>query len=379
MSSGVCPCNSVNVYSDPVPVGICIDEKKQMTLLAFITHLIFALLLAVISGFITWWMLNRVKIMDVPNERSSHEVPVPRGGGLAIVGTFFLGILAIYFLGDKAPLTDQHYYWGFLGSSILVAGISFYDDISGKSFQVKLATQLIAVFCVMGFGIFIDQLSIPPFGWVNLGWVGLLITIIWIVGLTNAYNFMDGIDGLAAGTAVVASAFFAYITFNEGSLFIYIASYTVLAGSLGFLVFNRPPARIFMGDVGSAFLGFVFAVMAIIAARYDHSHTSFLVMPLLLFHFIYDTAFTFSRRALAGERVTEAHRTHLYQLLVQMGMTHKSVTGVYCLLGILQGLAAISMLEIASEARLWVFFPFLLLYSLLAYEIITRAKRLGII
>jgi len=328
---------------------------------------------------ITWWMLNHVKIMDVPNERSSHDAPVPRGGGIAIVATFFLGVLAIFLLGDKAPLTEQYYYWAFLGSSILIAGISFYDDVSGKSFQVKLATQLIAVFCVMGSGIIIDQLSMPPFGLLTLGGAGLLITVIWIVGLTNAYNFMDGIDGLAAGTAVVASAFFAYITFNSGSHFIYISSYTVLAGSLGFLVFNRPPARIFMGDVGSTFLGFVFAVMAIIAARYDHSHTSFLVVPLLLFHFIYDAAFTFFRRSLAGERVTEAHKTHLYQLLVRMGMTHQSVTGAYCLLGVLQGLAAISMMAIPNETRLLAFFPFLFLYSLLAWIIIARAKRLGII
>ncbi|MDX8406593.1 MAG: MraY family glycosyltransferase [Mariprofundus sp.] len=323
-------------------------------------------------------MLHRVQIMDVPNLRSSHITPVPRGGGIAIVVTFLLGIVAIYLMGDKT-LLGERYYWAFLGSAILIAGISFYDDISGKSFQVKLATQAIAAIIVVLSGIVVEHAFFPYIGLVQFGFAGVLLTMIWIVGLTNAYNFMDGIDGLAASTAVITSLFFAYITFDQGSLFIYICSYTVMAGALGFLLFNRPPARIFMGDVGSAFLGFIFAVMAIIAAYYDHSHTSLLVIPLLLFHFLYDTSFTLVRRAMAGEHLATAHRGHLYQLLTRMGMSHARVTCYYAILGFIQGGAAIGMVNIAGSSRVWIFLPFIVAYSLLAGMIIRRAGRKGLL
>ena len=185
-------------------------------------------------------------------------------------------------------------------------------------------------------------------GPVELGWPSWPLSFLWIIGLTNAFNFMDGLDGLAAGTAVIASFFFLVITYSLGSSFVYIHCYTVLAGSLGFLVYNFPPARIFMGDVGSAMLGFVFATLAIIAARYDASHTSFMVVPLLLFTFIYDTSFTFVRRWLRGENVTQAHRSHLYQLLNRMGYSHLTVSlGHYPATAVL-GCAAVWMSRIGG-------------------------------
>jgi len=294
------------------------------------------------------------------------------------VATFLLGVIAVDLLGDKTPLSQQ-YFWAFLGSAFLIAVISFFDDMTGQGFLVKLATQILAALFVVASGIVLDQFSMPFVGNLQLPWLGTVITLLWIVGLTNAYNFMDGIDGLAASTAVIASAFFAYITFRHDSLFIYITSYTVMAGAGGFLVFNRPPARIFLGDVGSAFLGFLFAVMAIVAARYDHSHTSFLVVPLLLLHFLFDTVATLSRRLLAGENITQAHRTHAYQLLVRMGLTHGQVTLIYAALGILQGIAASVMVEIGGETRLWAFAPFLLLYVLAYAAILHRARHRSII
>jgi len=315
--------------------------------------------------------------MDVPNARSAHHSPIPRAGGVAIVVTFLLGILAINFLGDKTPL-GQQYFWAFLGSALLISVVSFLDDMTGQGFVVKLATQLLAALFVIASGVVLDQFSIPFVGTLQLPWLGTVFTVFWIVGLTNTYNFMDGIDGLAALTAIITAAFFAYITFRHGSLFIYITSYTIMAGAGGFLVFNRPPARIFMGDVGSTFLGFIFAVMAIVAARYDHSHTSFLVLPLLLLHFLFDTFATLCRRVFADDNITQAHHTHAYQLLVRMGLSHGRVTLIYAVLGVLQGLAASIMVEIDGMARLWVFLPFLVLYTIAYITILHRARNRGI-
>jgi UDP-GlcNAc:undecaprenyl-phosphate GlcNAc-1-phosphate transferase len=186
---------------------------------------------------------------------------------------------------------------------------------------------------------------------------------------------MDGLDGIAASTAVVASGFFSYIAFQEGSHFVYLVSLTLGAATLGFLAFNWPPAKIFMGDVGSAFLGFAFATLAIVAARYDLGHTSLFVMPLLLFHFIFDSTFTFLRRLMHGDNVFAGHRTHLYQLVNRMGYSHRTVTLIYAGLAMIQGFAAIWMLRLAGEQRLLAFLPFAVTYLLAGMLITTRARK----
>jgi len=364
-----------------------------MKISILLTHFMFALVLGLLSWGITWWMLHRVAIMDMPNERSSHDMPVPRGGGVSIVATFLVGVIFIFVFADAH--IDQRFFWGFLISTVAIAVVSFYDDIKNYSAKIKLTTHFVAILLVLAAGNVLHELELPhlnlmhdfsvlalskmDFGKMELGWVGYALTFIWLLGMSNAYNFMDGIDGLAASTAVIVCAFFGWITFHQGSHFVYIVSYTILAGAAGFLYWNRPPARIFMGDVGSVFLGFVLACLAIIAARYDMSQTSFLVMPLLLFHFIFDTAFTMCRRGMAGENIMQAHRTHLYQLLVRMGNSHASVTGMYCLLGVAQGFTAIWMVHMDSDMMILVFVPFTVIYTLFAYAIIVRAKKHGII
>lgn len=349
-----------------------------MTLAAFLTHLAFATGLFVLSTALTCLMLYRVQIMDLPNERSSHSAPTPKSGGISIVCTFLVGAAFIFFVGEKTRIRED-YFIGFVFSAVLIAAISLFDDVRRRPFSAKLGTQLFAVFLVLAFGIVIDQLTMPHFNVVTLEWWGYPLTCLWIMGLTNAYNFMDGLDGLAGGVAVIVSAFFCAITFGQGSNFVYITSYTLLAGALGFLVYNFPPARIFMGDVGSAFLGFSFAVLAIIAARYDQSHTSFLVMPLLLFNFIYDTFFTFVRRLLRGERVLEAHRTHLYQLLNRAGWSHRAVTLFHYGVCVLQGIAAIWMVSIGGSQRMLVFVPFLVFQAIYTIVVIRRAKAAGLL
>jgi len=148
---------------------------------------------------------------------------------------------------------------------------------------------------------------------------------------------------------------------------------------LGFLVFNWSPAKIFMGDVGSTFLGFAFATLAIVAARYDHGHTSLFVMPLLLFHFIFDSIFTFMRRLMNGDDVFQGHRTHLYQLMNRLGYSHKAVALIYAGLAAVQGVAAIWMVGIPGEQRLLVFLPFAVVYFLVGTLILARARREGLL
>jgi len=349
-----------------------------MTRYAFFTHILFAVCLFLISIAVCRFMINRVKIMDVPNRRSSHDFPVPKSGGIVIVITFLIGVLAIWFFGD-ATMIKKKYFYGFLFSAVLVAAISLYDDLTARPFIVKLASHVIAATVAITFGVVIHSISLPWTGTIQLGIAGYIITFLWIVGLTNAYNFMDGLNGMAAGQAVITSLFFCFISFNQGSTFVYIICYTIISGSLGFLVFNFPKPSLFMGDVGSAFLGFIFSTLSIIAALYDHSHTSLFVIPLLMFNYIYDTLFTFTRRLINKENVFAAHRSHLYQLFNRLGHSHVTVSCFQFCVCITQGIGAVIMINIQGNQRVFIFLPFLLFQVCYSVLITAKAKKAALI
>ncbi len=349
-----------------------------MTRIAFLTHILFASGLFVLSCMICRFMVKQVKIMDIPNDRSSHDTPIPKSGGIVIVITFLFGVISIYLFGDATLIHDQ-YFFGFLFSALLIAGISLYDDITARPFLFKLISHIIAAGVVIASGIVIREIALPWVGQVQLGMLGYVLTFLWIIGLTNAYNFMDGLNGMAAGPAVINGLFFCVLSYSQGSTFVYIICYTIIAGALGFLIFNFPFPRLFMGDVGSAFLGFVFSTLGIIAALYDHSHTSLFVMPLLMFNFIYDTAFSFMRRLLNRENVFSAHRTHLYQLFNQLGYSHVTVSCFHFGQCIAQGIGAWIMIYIYGSNRIFVFIPFLLFQILYSVVIVTKARKKGLI
>ncbi|MBU0464069.1 MAG: undecaprenyl/decaprenyl-phosphate alpha-N-acetylglucosaminyl 1-phosphate transferase [Proteobacteria bacterium] len=345
-------------------------------------HLLFALFLFLLSAAISWILIKRVKVLDIPNGRSSHSKSTPTIGGLAIVFTFFFSMLLLYIFADK-PMITERYFLGFTFSSLLIAGMSLYDDLKQKAVYIRLLTHIVAIIIVMSFGIIIHAVD---FGYkilfINseaLGIIGYFMTFWWIIGMINAYNFMDGLNGMAGGNAIIASIFFCIISLSQGSNFTYIVSYTLGAGVLGFLVFNFPKGKLFMGDVGSTFLGFAFAVISIIASLYDNAHTSLLVIPLLFFHFIYDTFFTFLRRLLKKENVFQSHRTHLYQLFNRMGYKHITVTVFYYAVAVAQGIGAMWLVTIPGIGRLFVFIPYLIFQIIYSIIIIIHAKKKDLI
>lgn len=349
-----------------------------MDLLKLVSHLAFAGAIFVCSALLTYVMARHVRVMDMPNERSSHARPVPKSGGIAFVTTFLIGSLIIYFVADVARIDDR-YFWGYVVTAVLLAIVSFIDDVTQKTFLVKIVTQMVCVSIVLVSGVVLTRLAIPYWGEVELGWVGYILTFLWILGLTNAYNFMDGLDGLAAGVAVIAAAFLCAIAFQQKSVFVYISSYVLLAGSAGFLLFNFPPARIFMGDIGSAFLGFTFATLAVIGSSLDLGRLSFYIVPMLLFHFVFDTFFTFGRRLARGEKVHQAHRTHLYQLLNRIGYSHRAVSLFHYAVTVAQGVAAYISIDLAAERRLLVFIPFVAFEIVYARWVLRRARTMGLI
>ncbi len=195
--------------------------------------------------------------------------------------------------------------------------------------SVKLLAQVGAALLAVGGGLSLSFLRLPLLGSVPLGWLGPVLTVGWIVVATNAMNFIDGLNGLASGVTGLTCAVMAVIGAWLGASFIYFAALILLAGIVGFLPFNFPHARIFMGDVGSQFCGFLLAVLAVAAGRFEAVELSVALVPMLLFGVLFDVAFTLLRRCLAGERLTQAHRGHLYQLAHRSGLPALQVTLVH--------------------------------------------------
>jgi len=263
--------------------------------------------------------------LDVPNERSSHDVPTPRGAGLVIVVVVSAAMAWAAAVGlVRLDATA--------GAALVIAGISAIDDVrplpSWLRLLVHLACAVIVVMTVRGPGGTV--LTLPV----------MIIAVVWVVGLTNAYNFMDGIDGISGAQAVVAGVAFTLAALKGGLTGTAVCAIAIASASGGFLIHNWSPARVFMGDVGSAFLGFSFAVMGLQIAAWSPSAA--LAAALSLWPFILDTTLTFLRRAFRGENVLQSHRSHVYQRLVIAGWSHSRVTVLYALtaaLGALAGLA----------------------------------------
>lgn len=294
------------------------------------------LLLAILSALGVWIVrqyAERRRIMDHPSERSSHSAPTPRGGGAAIVvivlATGVWVMLAEY---SRNPISPSLIY---LICGTVIAYLGWRDDVHSLSPRVRFAVQgLVALVSVLGMGYF-KSVTIPLFGQLQLGIVGFIITLLWIVGLTNAYNFMDGIDGMAGGVALSAALGWMFLAARTNHNFVFWVALAVGAGGLGFLFHNWQPARIFMGDAGSTFLGYTFAVLPLLSA--DESGDALMLGTLLMWTFIMDAGLTFIRRALNRENVFAAHRTHLYQRLVGGGFSHAAVSSLYIALTLLAG------------------------------------------
>ena len=326
---------------------------------------------AVIAAAVTYAVARLRLFLDLPNARSSHKAPVPRSGGLGIVAASALGLAALGVVGHPALLRDPAFIGVIAGGLVAAAG-GLADDIRARSFLFKLGAQIAATAVAMATGLVIDRLYVPGIGPVALGIAGPVLTVVWLIGLTNAYNFMDGIDGLAGGTAVIAAAFLTFAAIAVGAANEATIACTVAVASFGFLIFNLPPARIFMGDVGSQFLGFVFAALGVLIARADASGTLILLVPLLLFHFIFDTLVTAGRRWWQGENVTQGHRSHLYQRLAHSGVGHGRTTALLCAVTAAQGAGALWMVHAPEAARPLVFIPAVLLQLVYMVAVLRR-------
>lgn len=283
--------------------------------------------LAGLSALVVRGMIG-AGVLDQPGARKAHARPVPKGGGVGVVAAFLAGVAVLAAWGGLAGAAGP-YVLGAVVAPVTVAAVAFMDDVWEWPFTVKLGAQVAAAALAVGSGLWVREVAVPGVGAVELGWLGVPLTLAWLLFATNAVNFIDGLNGLAAGTCLVACAFLAPIAASQGEPFVQAAALLLGAGLAGFLPFNYPRARIFMGDVGSQFCGFLLAVLAVVAARFPGVDLSILIVPMLLSGVLFDVAFTLVRRALAGERVVDAHRGHLYQVAHRSGVAPATVAALH--------------------------------------------------
>jgi len=275
------------------------------------------LILAALSATLVRLMV-RVGALDHPVERSSHTMPTPKGGGVGIFAAYVVGMIWLLHTGRAGlhPMIT-------VPAALFLAMVSYFDDLRDWPFLAKLSAQLAASCAVLMGGMVVTLVLLPGHGVVAIaGPLGAVLSLGWLLFVSNAVNFIDGLNGLASGS--VALAALALAAGTTGSLA--VQACVLAAGIVGFLPFNYPRAKIFMGDVGSQVIGFLAADLALQAAR--QPRVSF-VVPLALLPILADVAFTLLRRARRGERLTQAHRGHLYQVANRAGMAAWQVTLVY--------------------------------------------------
>ena len=275
------------------------------------------------ASLLLTWVLRRYalsrSLMDIPNGRSSHSVPTPRGGGVAIVLTYLVTLVLVAFAGwvswsAALPL---------LGAGALIAVVGFLDDHGHIAARWRLLAHFGAALWALLWMGGLPTISLVGVE-VDLGWLGHVLAAFYLVWMLNLYNFMDGIDGIASIEAVCACAGACLVYWLTGHENLMIAPMLLAVAVLGFLYWNFPPARIFMGDAGSGFLGVVIGILSLQAAW--AAPEMLWVWLILLGVFIVDATFTLGRRLLRGDKVYEAHRSHAYQYASRLAGRHLPVT-----------------------------------------------------
>lgn len=308
-----------------------------MIYIAFITCFIAAILLTplVIK------LAIKIGATDKPNQRKVHQKIMPRIGGLAIFASFLIGFLIL--------IPESDYTWAILTGAFIIIVTGVLDDMYELSAKIKLLGQIAAALVVVMGGVYVEFINLPFGGVLEFGMFGVPLTLLWIIGITNSINLIDGLDGLASGVSSIVLLTITIIAFMDGNLFIISLASILLASTLGFLVFNFYPAKIFMGDTGALFLGYMIAVISLLGFK---SVTLFsLAIPIIILAVpIFDTVFAIIRRLVNKQPLSSPDKSHLHHCLLRLGLSHRTaVLSIY-------GISAVFSLSaiLLTQATLWV-------------------------
>jgi UDP-GlcNAc:undecaprenyl-phosphate GlcNAc-1-phosphate transferase len=289
---------------------------------------------------------------DKPNQRKVHQKIMPRLGGLAIYISFLIGVLIIQpsdnYLIHVLNLDGGIHLPILLGSLIIILTGAF-DDVKEISPRVKLLGQVAAALVVVVVGdIRVEFINLPFGGELDFGYLSIPITMFWIIGITNAINLIDGLDGLAAGVSTIALFSIAAMAYTFGNPYVMIMALLLAVSSLGFLVYNFHPAKIFMGDTGALFLGFMISVLSLLGFK-GVTFVSLIIPVIILGVPISDTLFAIVRRLVNKQPLSAPDKSHLHHCLLKLGYTHRQTVLLIYAMSAVFGLAAF----IFSQATLW--------------------------
>ena len=343
-----------------------IDNSLTMTSL-------FAFILALAISFACTpavrMLAIKIKAVDVPKDnRRMHKVPIPRMGGLAIFAGFLVSVLFFVPLGNEFRSI-------LIGALILVV-LGIIDDIVALKPRTKFAGQIIAALIPALSGVSIHGIVNPfvPGQYSTLGIFSIPFTVIWIVGITNAVNFIDGLDGLACGVSAIATVTMFIIAVLFGETYIALMMAALAGACLGFLPYNMNPAKIFMGDTGSMFLGYTLATVSIQGLFKFYAVISFAVPFILLGLPIFDTGFAIVRRLLKGQSPLQADRGHVHHRLIDLGFDQKQSVALLYAFSALMGLTAV-ILARTNESKLIILAIAVLVCFFLAMSLMSFEKR----
>jgi UDP-N-acetylmuramyl pentapeptide phosphotransferase/UDP-N-acetylglucosamine-1-phosphate transferase len=306
------------------------------------------------------------RLLDVPNERSSHAAPTPRTGGLAIM----LGILTGVIAARSLTLNPTG---ALVSGSIVLGAVSIYDDLQPLPRGFRLLTQVVVAILVLAVThLSLGAIELPYIGTIHREIAAIPIAVFWVVGVTNAYNFMDGINGIASLEAMICAATLGLLLASAGDVPGVIIAAAIAGAAVGFLPWNLG-GSIFMGDVGSAGLGFLLSLLVLrtsVAAPV-------VAATLPLFPFLFDAGVTIVARAIRGERFfSTPHRSHFYQRLVASGLSHLTVSLIYAALAVLSSLLALLYSRLTDSQRVVGLLVLILLHmTVAAGTLLTESRR----
>ena len=304
-----------------------------------------AFLVSLLGTKLVYRYALRRGILDVPNERSLHESPLPSGGGMPLALVWGGTLVWLAATAELAPTEVLA-----LAAALPIALMGWVDDRRNLSRAFRFGTQIVCATWAVVWLRGMPDVQLGA-GSLNLGILGGVLSVVFLVWVTNLYNFMDGSDGLACTQGVLGGAFAAVILFLNGLGGLGLAAAVLSLGSLAFLRWNWPPAQIFLGDVGSNLLGFAFGAL-VLAGERRAGLGLLLVMPFLVFGV--DASVTLLRRVMQGERIVDAHRTHAYQRLIERGWSHRTVA--MALASMVAGLGALAVWASLDRERILIAF-----------------------
>lgn len=321
-----------------------------------------ASLIALVSTFLLTFPIKKLAVrfhfVDFPNHRKIHKVVTPRAGGLAI----FLGVVfGLLYLQPVHP----HFFAIMLGACTIIL-VGLLDDRYDIRPIVKLSGQIIAATFLVSSGLIIERVTLPFVGLVELGPLSVLITFLWVVGITNAINLIDGLDGLATGVSTIALTTMLFMAIIDVQVTAAYLSIVIIGANLGFLYHNFYPAKIYMGDTGSNFLGYMIAVISMLGLFKNVTIFGFIIPVIILAVPIFDTLFAIIRRAKTNQGIMQPDNKHIHYQLLRVGFSHRQAVIIIYLFSALFGILAIIFARASLVVSLIVSFLAFLLVHILA-------------